>query len=827
MRIFFGGAFSVALLTAPLAVLAAAPTGAATGHAVRPFLAQSPRTFPPAQVTFTVNTTNDTDVSPGTGTSCTDSGGQCSIRAAVEAANNLGQTVNVNIPPGTYTLTNVEGGSVPAPLSVTDPAGLQLTATGAGVDISNGGAASDIIETDLANPSAPGAFLSLSGVVIQGSGGGGLIVNDPNDTATVSGVTFFANSQNGNGGALYNEGQTWVSGSNFAANHATSRGGAVYNDNGSLRVTGDSFNNNSSDSEAGALYTDNGPASVDNSSFTSNSVSGDGVDGGAIVANDEMELTGDTFTSNSANATTGGTALGGAVYDEYGLNSIVNSTFTGNSSNSTDSNQGGGGAIYDDNAVTITGSTITGNSAGTGDGGGIFENSLGLILNNDTVSNNTATGTDGDNSGAGGGVFAFDIATIGATTISGNTANFGGGLASDDGIIVTNTTISGNTANQGGGSWSEGRYGVQMTSTAIVDNTTTGANDAGGGVFVSDNNDEPSHIDFHAVTVSGNVSDTGAGIGVADFSGAGSLANSTVAGNTTPGGSEQDCAFVPGTNVTPLGSGGGNVIGDATCNLPTSSDRQGAGQQGYTLDASDGGIFTYNTTFFGSMGGKALNKPIVGMAHTPGNQGYWEVASDGGVFSFGDAGFFGSMGGKPLNQPVVGIASTPDGQGYIEVASDGGVFTFGDAGFFGSMGGKALNKPIVGIAVTPDGRGYWEVASDGGIFAFGNAGFFGSMGGKALNKPIVGIAQATDGMGYDEVASDGGVFNFGSAHFFGSAGALKLNAPVVGIAVAPDNHGYWTFAADGGVFNYGNGAQFKGSAGALKLVKPVVGGAGT
>ena len=77
--------------------------------------------------------------------------------------------------------------------------------------------------------------------------------------------------------------------------------------------------------------------------------------------------------------------------------------------------------------------------------------------------------------------------------------------------------------------------------------------------------------------------------------------------------------------------------------------------------------------------------------------GYWLVASDGGVFSFGDASFYGSMGGKALNKPVVGMAATPDGKGYWLVASDGGVFSFGDASFYGSMGGKALNKPIVGM----------------------------------------------------------------------------------------------------------------------------------
>ena len=34
---------------------------------------------------------------------------------------------------------------------------------------------------------------------------------------------------------------------------------------------------------------------------------------------------------------------------------------------------------------------------------------------------------------------------------------------------------------------------------------------------------------------------------------------------------------------------------------------------GYYLVASDGGVFSYNAPFFGSMGGTHLNAPMVGM----------------------------------------------------------------------------------------------------------------------------------------------------------------------------------------------------------------------
>jgi hypothetical protein len=172
--------------------------------------------------------------------------------------------------------------------------------------------------------------------------------------------------------------------------------------------------------------------------------------------------------------------------------------------------------------------------------------------------------------------------------------------------------------------------------------------------------------------------------------------------------------------------------------------------------------------------------PVVGVAAAA--QGAWLAASDGGVFGFCGAPYVGSMGGKTLNAPIVGIAPTPSGGGFWLVASDGGVFAFGNASFYGSTGALKLNKPIVGMASTHDGAGYWLVASDGGVFAFGDAVFSGSMGGMHLHAPMVGIASNPDGTGYWTVSADGGVFAFGDAPYLGSASGQILDAPIVGIA---------------------------------------------
>ena len=101
------------------------------------------------------------------------------------------------------------------------------------------------------------------------------------------------------------------------------------------------------------------------------------------------------------------------------------------------------------------------------------------------------------------------------------------------------------------------------------------------------------------------------------------------------------------------------------------------------------------------------------MAATASKGGYWLVASDGGIFSYGDAAFHGSMGGRHLNAPIVGMAATPDGGGYWEVASDGGIFSFGDAAFYGSMGGRRLTRQSSRWPPRTTGRGtgWWPATA--------------------------------------------------------------------------------------------------------------------
>ena len=243
---------------------------------------------------------------------------------------------------------------------------------------------------------------------------------------------------------------------------------------------------------------------------------------------------------------------------------------------------------------------------------------------------------------------------------------------------------------------------------------------------------------------------------------------------------------------------------------------------GYWLVGGDGGVFAFGDAgFFGSLGDKKLNAPVLGVAATPSKAGYWLYAADGGVFAFGDAGFFGSTGGMTLNKPIVGMVPTMSGNGYYLFAGDGGVFTFGDAQFLGSPAAAPGAAPIVGMAIAPNGVGYWLVDDTGKVYGYGSAASLSGVTTK-LNAPIVGMAVTPSGKGMWLVGADGGVFTIGDAVFKGSTGAMALNKPIIGIEAVPAGDGYWLFASDGGVFAFG-AAPHHGSTGSLRLNGPIVG----
>jgi len=282
---------------------------------------------------------------------------------------------------------------------------------------------------------------------------------------------------------------------------------------------------------------------------------------------------------------------------------------------------------------------------------------------------------------------------------------------------------------------------------------------------------------------------------------------------------------IPGDSYSfEVAAGNGNGLGLAldsnTVTVPTVPPTPTG--SGYWTVGSDGGVFSFGPTFYGSTGSLTLNQPVFAMTSTSDGKGYWFVAKDGGVFAYGDAAFHGSVPALGIHVTnIVGMAADTATGGYWLVGSDGAVYSF-DAPFEGSVPGLGQRvSNVVGMAATADGGGYYLATSTGGVYAFGDAKYLGGANTvPQLSAPIVGISVDSATGGYWLAGSDGGVYAFG-APFEGSAGGTKLNAPVVGISATTNGSGYYLVASDGGILSYN--APFLGSMVGKQLNAPTVG----
>lgn len=168
---------------------------------------------------------------------------------------------------------------------------------------------------------------------------------------------------------------------------------------------------------------------------------------------------------------------------------------------------------------------------------------------------------------------------------------------------------------------------------------------------------------------------------------------------------------------------------------------------GYYLATSGGNIYNFGKApFRGSpaSSGTRVSAPVAGIATDP-KGGYWLATQDGGVLNFG-APSFGSMKGKTLPAPVVGIAAAPDGSGYLLVTANGNVYNFGHARWFGSPASSSVRLacPVVGIATMQatgarqQPAGYYVVCANGDVYNFGTF-LPGSPDGEPLPSSITGV----------------------------------------------------------------------------------------
>ncbi len=832
-----------------------AKTGNVTGARALP--AAVPAVIP-AGASLVVDTTTDAQLkSPGA--VCIDTNNKCSLRAAVEAADYLGEktppeAATITLPAGTYILTGAEGGEI-------------YIENSAGVTINGAGASSTSIASDgsdrvigVGEESSVGTPFALNGVTVTGGSASDEKILESPQSATQPRVN--ENNDEGCGGGIMQEDSNDVlqlSNDNISGNSATNAGGGICAD--------------------GTLY-------AQNTTITNNTVAdpdfanGEDIIGGGLVTGwDDIAaalLTNVTITNNtvrnsasSANDENGDFGAGGGAGFLYGsVATVTNSTISGNTVESAGSTCGttdneddfcgfeGGGGIFTEYANTsITGTTIADNtvkqSVPCADdcdfgalGGGVLNNG-GASMSNDTVTGNVATtganGNDSMNAAEGGGIATYSPLTVASSTISGNqvvgatdpeddcSITGGAGIyAAAPGFALTGSTVSDNSAVNGAGaglvSWDPDSYsdaapvendlnGNQLVNDQIVNNKSTSAVTdepydfgSGAGVYVEDDS-----IQITGTSIEGNTAQGyGGGLWVDDS--LVSLQASTIANNTASIGGgvlETYDAVLSATNST---------IADNTATATTEcSNCEGSPPGGGGIYGIDGSLLalTYDT--------------ISGNIAPAGAGIYFPSGENAGtIVGTIVAGNSAKAGGADAD------CSIAPSKGAILLTS-GGWNLSGDA----SCG---LAQPTDLVSVNPE---LGALANNGGptetmlptrtspvVDAGGSPAACPATDQRGITRPqgkacdIGAVELFVPPAGYWIVGSDGGVFAFGGASFFGSAGGPGLNAPAIGIAPTPDEGGYWIASSNGGVVPFGDAGKF-GTLEGTVLNAPIVGIAGT
>ena len=427
-----------------------------------------------AATTFTVNSTGDGADSNLADGICNDGTGACTLRAAIQQANNLGgpNTITFNLAPASTITLNTALPNIASNLTMVGPGSSLLTirrssAIGtpdfriltannvttsfSGLTITNGKTASG---TDApTNPQAGGSgggilgagTMTLTDVVITGNttGNGG--------SATNAGSTFGAPAGFG-GGISFNgtltltnvtvSNNTTGNGGNGGFGHTGGRGGGLAV-SGTITMTHCSVTGNNG-----------GTGGVGSNAGASGGNGGDGAgifaDTGTFTFND-VKVIGNH--SGNGNGESGGGGIGGGIFVS-GNASIINSTIsnntTGNAAPGVAGQGGFGGGIFNGGVLTVTGSTISGNSAGNsppegegGNGGGLY-NGATMTLVNTTISGNS-TPENGSAIFYGGTLTLINVTVINNRSDNDGDGSAGGAIFTfSTSFLAKNSIIAGN-----------------------------------------------------------------------------------------------------------------------------------------------------------------------------------------------------------------------------------------------------------------------------------------------------------------------------------------------------------------------------------------------
>jgi hypothetical protein len=437
---------------------------------------------------LTVTTTDDSGLADPTSTRCIDAAtGACSLRAAVQTANNRAVPVRIILAGATYSLSSG------TELLVTNPAGTSIVGAGSARSVVQG-AGSRVFHETTNGPGTAGPMLYLTDLTVTGGStpdsGGGIWVEQSNSggTLVLDGVSISGNSagsSTGGGGIATQDNahlyarDTTITGNvasrggglattwsdvdltdvDITGNHSPAGsvgdGGGWDNSYGVVAMHGGSISGNVAGDDA--TYGDGGGLEdifgsvtltgvhVDHN--TAHSANVDGRGAGIEATVDQLEVTGGSISHNHALA--GPTASGGGLALYEAQASVHHVTMAGDTVDPSASPGSGGGAIYVYASGNITQLTIDRGSRITGaNAGAVYVYAYGghadIEIANSLISGNAEASSNGyGGSGCGGAVCAVVDAAFSALnlTMSGDTvvANTSTGDGGSGGVTVSAT----------------------------------------------------------------------------------------------------------------------------------------------------------------------------------------------------------------------------------------------------------------------------------------------------------------------------------------------------------------------------------------------------
>lgn len=350
--------------------------------------------------TFTVNDTRDLTDTNLNDNVCETEFKTCSLRAAIQTANKMDSESIIELPAGTYAFTLSQFGeneSATGDLDIHN----DITINGTGNPIidaqqldrhfdvhgSDKNTRLELNNISLINGKSfeeyGGSIKASSNITItnisltnntndnDNIGFGGGIYISKNSSAEILDSTFSLNKAN-MGGAIFNEGHTFISGTNLSNNNSQ-LGGAIYNK--SVLTINDSEIDENESRLGGAIFNEKFLNSSLNI-FSKNTANL----GGAVYNETSTEAFSfkDTILDNEANNGAAFFNIGKLeIYKSYGIDNIAESN---------------GGFIINNGDATIIDSTIEANAA---DNGGAIYNQGTIGIVNSTLLQNTATVTGG------------------------------------------------------------------------------------------------------------------------------------------------------------------------------------------------------------------------------------------------------------------------------------------------------------------------------------------------------------------------------------------------------------------------------------------------